>query len=144
MLFPVLVRWHLYIESGHNVPLHGRHNQCPFQCKCVVLPILELPMWIYDDFHKDISYISNIAWLYWRVPRMHVIWQQITWPWWHTFCFLYWFFKWWTNTGTIFWMLPATERRCYSVVSSLIGCVHSQNDSCQYDLDMALHVYVLV
>ena len=35
-----------------------------------------------------------------------------------------------TYSGIILWMHPANERRCYNVTSSLIGCVHSQNNPC--------------
>ena len=31
-------------------------------------------------------------------------------------------------TGIILYMCQANERWCYNVASSLIGCVHSQND----------------
>ena len=36
------------------------------------------------------------------------------------------------HTGIILCMCPANERRHYNVTSSLIGCVHSQNDSWAY------------
>ena len=35
-----------------------------------------------------------------------------------------------SNAGSLVWMFPANERRCYNVTSSLIGWVHSQNDPC--------------
>ena len=33
-------------------------------------------------------------------------------------------------SGIVLWMCPVNERRRYNVTSSLIGCVHSQNDPC--------------
>ena len=35
---------------------------------------------------------------------------------------------WWQGARIILWMLPANERRCHNVTSSLIGWAHSQND----------------
>ena len=37
-----------------------------------------------------------------------------------------------TSTGIILCMCPAIERRCYNVMSSLIGWAHTQNDPCGY------------
>ena len=43
--------------------------------------------------------------------------------------------EWHTASGIIF-MLPANEKRCYIVMPSLIGWVHTQNDPCSPEMDI--------
>ena len=37
-----------------------------------------------------------------------------------------------TSAGIILWVHTANDRRCYIIMSSLIGYAHSQTDPCQW------------
>ena len=46
--------------------------------------------------------------------------------------------RWWAYPGIILCIHPANDRWCYSVTSSLIGWVHTQNDICNPVISMSL------
>ena len=49
--------------------------------------------------------------------------------------------RWWPLSGIVLCVRPTNERRCYNVMSSLIGRVHAQNDPCSL---LEWHVHMLV
>ena len=111
---PILVRWHLYIDSGPRVspglkPVRGDklHTSKPYW-------LIKLHDWLigfyeYIILRKDIKAISRHCRI---MGAFFTTWKQ--------FFFL--------QSGIILWMRSTNERRCYIVTLSLIGWTHMQND----------------
>ena len=109
--FPLLIRWHLYIESrprahksfvkwvpglGHLVMFTGMQHESVWR-RSVLLQ----------------SFLLGILLASWPLLMQ----------------------------GSYFWMRPSNERRRYNVTSSLIGLAHAQNNPCWCDmpLELCLH-----
>ena len=73
---------------------------------------LILPWLSWSIFHENIA-------LYWPLPCRHDTIHSDTCDWLMA-----------CHAGTILCMRPANERQRYIVTSSLIGCMHTQNDPC--------------